>query len=485
MRVVWLQAAATTLLGLALLSAQVVVVHVGGLDRLPSAWRYWDDLALGVARYVDATTPGPRMEGKGPDLIPLVAAYRSPMSEKVRTFKVQPHEFWRTVPDQKFRTLIQPYSAPEFEDAGRSLVLAAGFFLLGGVAPYLLLWLGVFFFAPVWLWFNYELFRANLPVAAVAQTVILSFSPYFFECLVLPHSAIGFYLAGLLALAAFSVAAFMAPADLRGVSIRSLLLAGILIVAIWCRGGSLVFVPVAATLGWIAFRHGGGLSGGRAAVATLVLMLAPVLAFRPHQAHNVWLSLWEGLGDFGTDRGFAWPDAEANAFLRRQGLPGFADPKLVTRQHEEAFRRSFLDGIKGAPLWYGKILVKRVVATVGLTKLRPFQAWDGESKSAPYFHYKYTTPIDWFGWRGEIREVPVALLWMPTAALVVLASIGRTPRADIGVLGSVAVASLPIPVLISTASGLETQAFGLTYFLGASLLLQRVANHFFLRKTVA
>ena len=475
---------AITVLGLGALGLQVSFSRSERLDSLPSAWRFWDDLALGIGRYVDATSAGERMEGAGPDLSPLVTTYAPLVIEKVRTFRVRPYEFWRTVPDQKFRTLRAPFSAAAFEDAGRGQLLAWGFRLLGGVAPYLLLWLGVLFFAPVWMWLNYELLRAGWSVAALVLTGLLSLSPYTFEILTLPHSAAGFYFGALAGVAAFAVAILRFPPPFAGVVIRSILLISLILMAVWCRGGSVFFLPVAFGLVWIALRTGGGCGRGAALVTALALVVMPAVVLRPSHAHNVWLSLWEGLGDFVGDRGYSWYDADANAFLRSRGVAGFSDPKFVTVQHEAAFREALVGDLVRSPWWFCGILLKRTIATVAMTKLAPWGPRDGESKSAPYFHYKYTTPIDWFGWRGRLIEVPVSALWAPTLLLLVWNFWGRCEPAHSRILSAVALAALPVPVLMSTAGALETQAFGLTYFIGASFLAQRIAGRLVQRKPV-
>ena len=464
------------------LGLQVSFARSEGLDRLPSAWRFWDDLTLGIGRYVDATSVGERMEGAGPDLSPLVQTYAPLVIEKVRTFGVRPYEFWRTVPDQKFRTLRAPFSAAAFEDSGRGQLLAWGFRFLGGIAPYLLLWLGVLFFVPAWLWLNYELVRAGWSVAALVLTALLSVSPYISEALTLPHSAVAFYLGALLAVSAFAVAILSVPPPLAGVVIRSIALISLILVAVWCRGGSVFFLPVAFCLVWIALRTGGGCGRVAALVTTLALVAMPAVVLRPSHAHNVWLGLWEGLGDFGEDRGYSWYDADANTFLRRRGVAGFSDPKLVTAQHEAAFREAFMSDLARSPGWFCGILIKRTLATVAMTKLVPWGPRDGESRSAPYFHYKYTTPIDWFGWRGRLIEVPVAALWVPTLVLLVWNFLSAREPAHSRILLALALAALPVPVLISTAGAIETQAFCLTYFIGASFLAQRIAGRFLQRK---
>jgi hypothetical protein len=462
------------------LQSQISFTWRDGISSLPSPRRFWDDLTLGIARYVDATSPGPAMENTTSDLAPLIDVYRTLVEEKVRTFEVEPHQFWKTVNDQKFRTLRAAYAQPAFEDSGRSRLLSLCFRAMGGVAPYLLLWLGALCFVPVLGWMFFELVRAGLGAAALALGALVVLSPFFVESLTLPHSAIAFYLGGVVAVGAFAVATFI-PAQGRrpgwgSLAPRAMLLSFILVVAIWCRSSSVLIVPAAFLVASFGFSKG-GLGRGRAIALAAALILLPALLLRPPQTHNVWVSLWEGLGDFGTDRGYSWYDADANRFLTRRGIPGFADPKDVNATQEAAFREAFLAEVRTSPAWFARVLVQRFFATVALTKLSPWGPRDGESRSVPLFHYKFTTPIDWFGWKEQLYEVPISTLFIPTLTFLVWGVFDRGRIAGaVAVLATVGLATLPVPILISTASGLETEAFGLVYFLGAAFLVQRIAD---------
>ena len=469
-----------TLVAALALESQISFTWRDGISALPSPRRFWDDLTLGIARYVDATSPGPALENTTSDLAPLIVVYRKLVEEKVRTFEIEPHQFWRTVNDQKFRTLRAPYAQPAFEDSGRSRLLSLGFRAMGGVAPYLLLWLGALAFLPVLGWTIFELVSAGLSVAAFALSALVVLSPFFVECLTLPHSAIAFYLGGALAVGALAVAVFIPPKGRRpgwaSLAPRTILLSFILIVGIWCRSSTIMILPAAFVVASVGFARG-GLAWGRASALAAALILVPAIFLRPPQTHNVWLALWEGLGDFGTDRGYSWYDADANRFLEARGIRGFPDPKDVNAEHEAAFREAFLSELRSSPGWFARILVQRLWATVALTKLAPWGPRDGESRSTPLFHYKYTTPIDWFAWKERAYEVPITTLFIPTLLLLAWGIRDRGRLADQGaVLAAVGLATLPLPIFVSSASGLETEAFGLLYFLGAAFLAQRVAD---------
>jgi hypothetical protein len=73
------------------------------------------------------------------------------------------------------------------------------------------------------------------------------------------------------------------------------------------------------------------------------------------------------------------------------------------------------------------------------------------------------------------------LILAPTLALLVAAIFARPPRGagirrDAALLGTLGMATLILPVAISTASGLEPQVFALTYLMGAALAADRAAT---------
>ena len=134
--------------------------------------------------------------------------------------------------------------------------------------------------------------------------------------------------------------------------------------------------------------------------------------------------------------------------------------------------------------------MKRLVATVTQSKLRPWAWRDGRSMSpaetynegAMDKYYRYTTTVDFLGFGASSVEVPISLAW--ASLLVVLGLRGfasRLPddvRLRIGgaarMLLVLAAATLPLPILITTAGGQETQAFALVYMLGAAFLMEEL-----------
>src|SRR5262249_41084343 len=148
------------------------------------------------------------------------------------------------------------------------------------------------------------------------------------------------------------------------------------------------------------------------------------------------------------------------------------------------FRKMVLDDIRSDPAWFAAILGRRLFATVSQSKLWPWTLRDGRS-SAPRSHfnegkidayYDLTRRVDWLGAGPIHAELPITMLIAPTVLLLLLAASGwrraAVPAGSVLFLACLAIATLPSPVLITTASAIETQAFALTYLAGAALLAQ-------------
>jgi hypothetical protein len=477
-----------TLLAGTLLVFNAAVIRDTSLTELHSTWRYWDDMAVAAGRFLDGRGHFPNaprdrasLKQAAQDLQRIVEA--ATLSRGTRAW-----EFWRVLPPRVFRAWTTRGDVARFEDAGRSLVLGWAMWWIGGVSPYLLLWLGLLWTLPVILWACAELGAAGRKVTGPALIGWMAVSPYVVETLTLPHSAVAFYLGALLVLVALSAYAVGGHDRSRGGLLARVLAAGCVFgVSAVARSSTLLLLPgFALALHWasrtVLPERESTLRRAGATVVLLLLFITPYLALRPPAAHNVWTSLWEGLGDFGSDRGYSWYDTDAKRVLEGAGLVPFADPKDVSEDHERHFRDRLMRDLRSHPAWFAGILARRLVATVGLTHLLPWGPVDGQSLRAPRFHYKYTTPVDWFG-IGEARlEVPVPLLWLPASLLLAVflgsrhgRSAPRRRRAEhLLMLTPVALGALGLPVLVTTAGGVETQAFAVVYFLAAGLLLEEV-----------
>ncbi len=126
-----------------------------------------------------------------------------------------------------------------------------------------------------------------------------------------------------------------------------------------------------------------------------------------------------------------------------------------------------------------------MVWTLTQWKLHPYGPTDGisiapqtsENEGLTDAYYAMVTPLDVFVLGGWRREVRLEWLWLPPLALVAAWGVARrrglteTARRLGGallLLACLALATLPVPVLISTSSTFETQAFAFVYFCGVA-----------------
>jgi len=358
--------------------------------------------------------------------------------------------------------------------------------------------------APILAWAVFELARAGYGVAGLAFGLQVACSPFVVDALTLPYSAVGFYLIALIALV--PIAAYAVSADVRraGLAVRTVAAGAIFAVCVLCRSGTLFLLPgYVLALAGAARRLEAGPAGrawrtrALSAAALLVLFLLPYLLVRQPRHHEVWLGMWEGLGDFDRTKGHAWDDDVAREVLRRAGAaPAERYPVWEDApQNEPLFRRLFLEDVRRAPGWYAAILARRIRATLFQSKLAPWAPLGGVSIAPSVSanegvmdnYYALTTPVDWGGLGPGRFELPLILLWGPTLALGLAAALGpRTPalgpsagrlRAALLVVAAVAAAGIALPVLFTTAGAVETQAFALAYFLGSAFLLDGLLRY--------
>jgi len=468
----------------------------GGLAGLRTPRRFWEDVSVAASWALAGSERGAAVLGIGSTPgQQRIDRYQQLFTAASDELGLRPWQFWRTVHIGRLLGL-QPLAVRRSDDAGRSLILELGFRLLGGVAPFLGLWLGALLCLPVLLWLAWELAEAGYTLAAVAVPLLLACSPYFVESLSLPYSAVGFYVLTLVALVPFSVFAVAGPLDAgrRGLVLRTLAAGALFAIGAICRSGTLLLLPgFALALGLACLRRRSGrpwLVVVTSWLLLLALFLLPYLAVRRPSYHEAWLGVWEGLGDFDRSKGHAWFDAEAKRQLREAGRDAPAGRLLDPGPHEGFFRQKVLEDITGDPLWYATILAKRLLATVGLTRLAPYAPRDGRSlqaKESPQegamnVYYHLTTTVDFVGIGGWKAELPVVFLWGPSLLCVLLCcTAGRSERlraarqhvaGGLAAAACVAAAALVSPVLITTASGIETEAFAVVHWLCCGLLLE-------------
>jgi hypothetical protein len=93
-------------------------------------------------------------------------------------------------------------------------------------------------------------------------------------------------------------------------------------------------------------------------------------------------------------------------------------------------------------------------------------------------YYGYTTTVDFLGLGKHKLELPVAVMIFPTVVLLAWAAYDRRRRPAATVTLCLMAAALPLPVGITTAGGMEPQAFALAYGLGFALLLDDLLQEY-------
>jgi hypothetical protein len=488
------------------------------LEPLLVGWRGWDDLAIAtgsqvhglfpVAPYGIGNTIDNRMRRRSEEW----GAFRDKITAAAAS-QASPVRFWTTIDGSPFRQPDPPFLAQRFDDAGRAYILASGFRVLGGIAPFLLFWLAALFAVPVVVWTAIELAAAGRAVAAVVFVCLLGLSSFVVDALTLAYSGIGFYLVALLTLVPLATYAAARPTA-RGLLWRAALTGLAVGLGSLCRNGTQAILPAAAVVlligSLLAVRRiafasavkrtaaGIGLAAvafalavapisiGRFAMArseaAAVARLEPVSPPRPAR-HDVWITVWQGLGDFDRTHGHIYLDQAGEERVKKEGVRS----RLGGRT-EKVMRRAVLRSIESEPSWFAGILAKRVWATVSFAKLAPWGTRDGASIVAATTmnegvtdnYYKMTDQADWFRLGRRRVEMP---RWLVVGPLFLLAGLGLVPsrwlperarrveRRWLVIPAVLALAALPLPVLITTASAHEMEAFVLVHFLAAALLV--------------
>ncbi len=451
-------------------------------EELGAYRRLWSDLALGVTGYLDAAYPVRAERGRKKWAPDPIAACRQAVLEKVAQHGIRPWQFWRIVRDEPF--LRERVASPPdaFDDPGRGLVLAAAFRARGGIAPFLILWLAPLLLLPVLLWIAFESFRAGVPIAGAAFLALLGLSPYVVESLSFARSAIGFYLVALLTVVPLALYGLLGPPPSRGGLAGRWACAGVVFgVAALCRSGALFAVPALVLILALSVARLSGPPRRRLLVALLGLsvFLAPYTLLRQPQHHDIWAAIWEGLGDFDRTRGHVWSDPVAEERVRREGAAGRLTPEGMA-----VLRADVLDHVRDDPEWYAGILARRLFATVTQSRLWPSVRRDGlwmarsTSPNEGFMdkYYAYTTTVDFLGFGKRKVELPVGLILLPTVVLLAWAAVDRRRRGHAVATLCLMAATLPLPVGITTAGGVEPQAFALAYGLGFALLLDALID---------
>jgi hypothetical protein len=443
--------------------------------------------------------------------------FRRALVEAVRTADLHCWSMFGTIPQTALPDV--QLVVKRADDPGRALLLGGAFKMIG-IAPYLLFWLAPLIFGVVLLWVAWELGGTGHGIAAGAFLILVAMSAYAADTLALDYSAAGFYLTALLLVLPLGAYAIrpLRERTLQGVVGRAALAGVVFAISALARSGALLVAPF--ILGGLLFASRGLLAGRspielyvqgirRASIRLLTVpafwlaaalagatLVIPYLALRmytnhlvsrtsfkygldaPTQAHDVWLSMWEGLGDFDRTKGHFWLDERAQLLV--------GNKLLMTPESERILRELVLRDIKEDPLWFAHILIKRFAATVLQRKLWPWGPVSGSSlapqaasnEGAIDSYYSLTATADRFGLGRYRFELPIQLLLIPFLFLTLRALIWRVrgsadqllcPTLLVVFLGSSAVV---LPVAVTTAGAVEPQAFVLTYFLAAAFLAE-------------
>jgi hypothetical protein len=471
------------------------------LERRLGGFRGWDDIAIASAHSVSGDYPvaayeiANRNRRDRPDFL----AYREQLLRELQRARFRPQQFWRTIDASAFQDDAR-ILARRWDDPGRVLLLALGFRAVGGIAPFLLFWLGILAALPVLLWLGVELCLAGRAAAAAALLGLVVSSAFVVDVLMLDYSATGFSLLSVLLVALLAAHAFFGRPAPRGLLWRALLSGLLFGWFVAARSGSLLTVagaiPALLVASWRALPAARAGRRAALALAALLLYLAPCalppllhdhwlagtlermeIRRKPKATHDVWVTLWQGLGDFDRSKGHVFLDKAGELEARKHG-----SPLRLSDRSEELFRGLVLRDIREHPLWYAGILARRTLATLSLHKLWPrgatsFAAATDPAEGVTDNYWGMTLRADFFRFGKATWEAPLPLLLLPSVGLFAAALLARGPlRADarrgVGATACVALAALPAPVLVSTAAAFEPQTFVLAHMAGAAFFAQ-------------
>jgi len=483
-------------------------------ESLFAQWRAYDDFAIAAgyaARGEFQVAPYRVRDFVRRDRDDRFRAFRSALQEQVAAAAIRPAEFWRVLPATGLSPDGQWRLSRQLDDVGRAFLLGVAFRALGGASPFLLFWLAIMATAPVLGWVCYEACRAGYTTAGVVFAAACAVSAFLLDSAVSGYSAAGFHVVGLLALLALAIYATLGRPSSLGLLARGAIAGLVLGVSAFSRGTVLTFVPALAVVVALGVRDvTRGQRRGRklwliAALASLLavpyLLMAGhaqrlILATTSHYGrqevpryHDASLLIWKGLGDFDREKGYTFWDMAGQAAVRKASPSGGFD-----REGEIRLRHAILKDVIQDPIWFGEILLKRLVATVALTKLWSYGPRDGVSvtpatapnEGAIDSYYSLTRQADWLAFGPHERELPTFVLLLPALGLAVLYLAGRRSagaavrwrRASGALLpGScLALAVLPVPILITTATAFDPQCFVLVHFLCLAFLLDAASS---------
>jgi len=456
-------------------------------DLTPRGRRYRLPIAAAIAHYLDAEYPTATPPAAASS--EMVDLYRKRVARAAEAAGIRPWQFWRTIDAGPFLADRLSFPFRPFDDTGRVLLLSAAFRARHGIAPYLDFWLGTILCAPLLAWTAVELGEAGLPTAALVFPALFAASAYAVGALALTYSTAGFYVAGFLALVPWTIYALLGSRSRLGFAGKLALAALLFATCALCRSSCLFLLPgflVALVIASRRVFEGGQLARYGMTCLAAAALVAPYLLLRPPQHHDVWLSFWEGLGDFDRTKGHYWSDHEALKVLAAHGEPRNGP------HSEQIFRDLSLAHVREDPPWYAGILARRAWVTLSQRKLWPWGPRDGVSmephvranEGAIDDYYRLTPTADQFQLGARRVEAPVWLLLLPTW-LLPIGLVGRARATSetrrrrargLAALALLGVSALGVPVLITTAGAIETETFVLVYLLGSALAIEEMVR---------
>lgn len=487
---------AVGILAFAPLVVHFVLWTTADYSRVLRLRRYGEDMAIATTAYLERLSPthlpAVRLSSAGGYVMEL----QSFLLEEEQRLGVRPWQFWRTLP-QLPPARPGPVIHRSNDDMGRAWLTEWGFRILGGIAPFLILWLALFAIVPVLAWLVWELARSKHLFAGVVIALACGCSPFMVESLALPYSAHGFYLVALLGVSALSVYAALRTPSTRGLLLRAAATGVLLALCALCRDAVILFLPGVVLALALGARRIAGKSWrhrGVVGLGALALVALPLASMRPPTHHEMWTGTWQGLGDYDRSKGHVWSDAAALELVRAAGLDRDVPPEvtlydrdLASPEKEAFFRELVWRDVRSDPIWFVRILARRVVATVSQDELLLLSTSVPRDENGPRapkvprnqgnirFYYHLVTTADWMAVGRWRFPVPLGVFWSLGTTFVVLAVWPRgwlELRPAAGVLACTAAAALTMPVLVTTAGALETESFIVVYFLALGFLAE-------------
>jgi hypothetical protein len=444
---------------------------------------------------------------------PRFRAFKDGLLAEISEKDLRPTSFWKTFNPDAVAPDGRWLVASRFDDTGRALFLGLAFKALGGAAPFLLFWLGILAALPVMAWIALEFAAAGHPLTGVIFFAATGCSAFVLDLLSLGYSAVAFHLVALLVLIALATYAVLGQPTARGLVARAAVSAAVIGICALCRGTVPFLLPAfalalvvgvrRAALGASTALHSDRLRRVGLWAGAMGLLLVPYLGLRAWSDHMVAttrdaygrdqrplyhdpaLLVWKGLGDFDRTKGYQFGDKSGE-----EAIAGLDPDKRAHRAGEVRLRETILGDVREDPLWLAGILAKRVSATVSLYKLWPWAPRDGISffpatsanEGVIDSYYTLTKQADWFAIGRSSAEAPVAVLLAPILILIAaagvraregrLAIVATRARRALLLLACLALGVLPVPVMITTATALETECFVLVHFLALGLLVE-------------